>query len=121
MPELKLDVYEEAGLVVSDGVNPPMNLDQRRLFLWVKLGDEFAQRHAILDTGSPYTILSKQVWSVLHRRGSVRWVAHAPEISRRDKLPRAVVAGGSYPFRLGRIAVRVTHLTRVSDLFEGAI
>jgi hypothetical protein len=103
-------VFEEAGLVVSDGVNPPVNLNQLRLFLWVKLGDEYSHRQAVLDTGAPFTILPKQVWAILHRRGSITWVAHTPGTAPRGSLPIVVVGGSRYPFRLGRVAVQVTKL-----------
>lgn len=107
MPRLPLYVFEERGLVVADGVNPPVALGQLRIFLWVKLGSEVARRQAVLDTGAPFTFLPKQIWIPLHQQGSIGWVAHPPGVTPRDRLPVLRVGGGRYPFRLGRVDVRV--------------
>jgi hypothetical protein len=108
MPSVALDVFEEPGTVVSDGTNPPVTLGQLRVFVWVKLGAETAHRQAVVDTGAPFTILPKQVWSALDQRRAVEWVAHPPGIG--GRLPVIQIAGAPYDYRLGRVDVQVARL-----------
>jgi hypothetical protein len=84
-----------------------------RLRLWVRVGGEYAQRQAVLDTGAPLTIFSKQVWAPLHARGAIEWISPAPAAG--QPLSRTTVLHGTYPIRLGRIQVQPV------DLATGAL
>lgn len=88
-----------------------MYLPQHRLRIWVRLGRAYAARQAIVDTGAPACIFSKQVWDAFHARNDIVWVAHPPTDTDRTALPRVDVHGGNYPFRLGRIRLEPVNLT----------
>lgn len=108
MPRVALDVFEVGDTVISDGTLPPVPFGQLQIFVWVKLGGEYAARQAVLDTGAPCTVLSKHIWTELDRRNAVAWLAHPP--GRDAELPVLRIAGGRYGFRFGRIDIRVSSL-----------
>ncbi len=110
MPQIQLYPQDDGGPTLATASGTGIYLPLYRLRVWARLGGEFAQRQAILDTGAPLCILSKQVWAPLHDRGSIEWLCHPPGPDAGESLPRIAVLHGIYPFRLGRLPVQLVDL-----------
>lgn len=111
MPAVRLLPQDEGGLRLNDGRGGAVYLPAYRLRMWVTLGTDHAVRQAVVDTGAPAAVFPNYVWSGLARRGDIEWVAHPPDTSPRRDLPRVVILGGRYPFRLGRGLVTPVEIT----------
>lgn len=106
MPTIRLTPQDDGGVRLADGRGSEAYLPQYRIRAWVKLGTDHRIRQAVLDTGAPAALFSRVVWEPLAGQGEIEWVCHPPGTTARANLPRVVVHGGRYPFRLGRVIVR---------------
>lgn len=112
MPQtIRLYPQDDGGLMISGPSGKGIYLPQYRLRVWVKVGAEYTRRQAVLDTGSPTCIFSKQVWVPLHDRGEIEWLSHPPSADISFALlPRTTFLFGTYPFRLGRVLLQPVDL-----------
>lgn len=112
MPQtIRLYPQDDGGVTISDPSGKVIYVPQYRLRVWVKVGAEYTRRQAVLDTGSPTCILSKQVWAPLHDRGEIEWLCHPPSAAISfASLPRTTLLLGTYPFRLGRVFIQPVDL-----------
>jgi hypothetical protein len=106
MPQVRLLPQGDGGLRLNDGRAPEVYLPSYRLRMWVLLGTDPFPHQAVVDTGAPAAIFPYSVWSKLADRGDITWVRHPPGTTARRNLPRTILLGGSYPFRLGRVVVK---------------
>lgn len=110
MPAIRLYPQDDGGSTITGPPGAGEYLRQWRLRVWVRLGNEFQVRQAVLDTGAPACILSQQVWAPLHQRGQIEWVCNAPGLVAREQLPRLAVVRGRYPYRLGWLRLQPVDL-----------
>jgi len=76
----------------------------RRLLVKVRLGTRADTLDAVLDTGAPLSILSKDLWETCDQSGDISWVQYPPS----ESIPKGTsvsLMGGLYPYRLGLIEV----------------
>lgn len=106
MPTVPLYPQDEGGVTLPTS-GGPLYLPQRRLYVWARVGGEYAPRQAVLDTGAATCVFSRVVWDGFEKRREIEWVSHPPGGSDRSVLPRTTILKGTYPFRLGRVAVQV--------------
>jgi hypothetical protein len=107
MPAVPLDAVYEDGRTLPTADGGLIHLHQRRLLAWVTLGTDHVIHRAVVDTGAPTCIFRKETWKKLHGRGQIEWVCHPPGTAAVDALPRTTFLGGTYPFRLGRVSLRI--------------
>jgi hypothetical protein len=104
MPRIRLEFPSSKKLVLSDGVNPPLTLDQTRLEVRVQLPGSII-RTAIIDTGAPFTIMSKSLWSLSEILDQIEWLLFRPGEMSTLSLPDLRVGGKQYLYRVGCISL----------------
>ena len=76
----------------------------RRLIVSLWIGTRTRRLDAVLDTGAPLSILSKDIWESCERSSDFTWVQYPPP----EPIPKGIsvnLMGCVYPYRLGLIAV----------------
>ena len=109
MPRIRLYPQDDGGITIPNPPGAGLYFPEWRLRVWVRVGGQYMQRQAILDTGSTTCIFSSLVWRGFHDRKLIEWVAHPPGTAARD-LPRTTVLRGTYPFRLGSVSMQAVDL-----------
>lgn len=114
MPRVRLQVWDHGpGLHFTDPRHPRRQRAAPSLRLTARLllgpdpaGTRFDQRanvSAVIDTGSPFSVLQAGTWESYQRRGLLELLPLTPN------APGFTVAGSSVRFRLGRMWVGVLH------------
>jgi len=68
-------------------------------------------RQAIVDTGCPVCTLPKRVWNKFNDRGDISWLAAPPAtVSAAELTHTTVLLGGRYPYRVGRVRLRIVDM-----------
>jgi hypothetical protein len=91
--------------MLSDGVNPPLTLEQTRLEVRVQLPSSII-RTAIIDTGAPCSIMSKSLWSLSDVLDQIEWLLFRPGVATPLSLPDLRVGGKQYHYRVGCISLK---------------
>lgn len=115
MAGIHLIAQSDGEVVIPVPGGPPLTLPKRRIRAWVLLGNQVVLRQAIIDTGAPYCTLTRRVWADLDQRGQIDWVAFPPG-GPGASLPTMELLGGKHPFRIGRVAIRLTELAANSPI-----
>lgn len=106
--KLLIDFSETVVLIDGGGV---IRLPKRQIRAWAYFGSEPAIRQAVVDTGCPVCTLPKRVWEKLNDRGDITWLADPPAAVPATALTRTtILLGGRYPYRLGRVRLRIVDL-----------
>ena len=107
MPTVPLYPQDEGGVTIRVPGGVPVYLPQYRVYVWVRIGSEYAPRQAVLDTGAASCIFSQAVWEAFDDRNWIEWVSHPPGADPNEVLPKTTILSGTYPFRLGIVTVQV--------------
>jgi hypothetical protein len=106
--KLSIDYRETVVPAAGGGA---IRLPRRQIRAWAHFGTERVMRQAVVDTGCPICTLPKRIWEKLDRRGDVAWVADPPAtVSAGGITHTTALLGGRYPYRLGRIRLRIVDL-----------
>lgn len=105
MPRIRLEFTHLKKLMLSDGVHSPLTLEQTRLEMQILLPNSVI-RKAIIDTGAPYTLISKSIWSLPSVQAHIDWLLFRPEVVTPISLPDLRVAGKQYYYRIGNISLQ---------------
>jgi hypothetical protein len=118
VPAINLIAQNDGEVVIPVPGAPPLVLPKRRIRAWVRLGNEYAVRQAIVDTGAPYCTITKRVWAKLDSQQQIDWVAFPPGDAAAARLPTTELLGGKHPFRIGRVRIRLTELAPNSPIID---
>ncbi|HEV3385823.1 MAG TPA: hypothetical protein VG097_13485 [Gemmata sp.] len=105
MPTIRLDYSIHKKLILSDGVNRPLEIAKTRLQMRVLLANHPKPLNAIIDTGTPYSIVSKQLWDSPGIHDQIEWLLFPPGV-KTLALPTLTLGGKVYPYRLGRLRMQ---------------
>jgi hypothetical protein len=119
VPIVELVAQNDAEIEIAIPGASPLALPVRRLRAWVYLADEPFMRQAVIDTGAPYCIFTRRLWTDFHKRGQVDWVAHSPATTTLlTDLPKTYILNGEHRFRVGRIRIRLTETNPNSPVID---
>ncbi|MDY3556783.1 hypothetical protein R5W24_005956 [Gemmata sp. JC717] len=104
MPTVTISVEDVGGIGMPAG-GGTFYLPKRELRVWGYFGTELRMRRAVFDTGAPACVPPHRVWSRLALRGDITWISSGAT------GPFIRVFGGSYPFRLGRVRLKLIDLS----------
>jgi hypothetical protein len=118
VPAVNFSVQNDGEVVIPVSGGAPLVLTKRRIRTWVLVGNETMLRQAIVDTGAPYCMMTKRLWTELDRRGQINWMAFPPSTAPLASLPMTELLGGRHPFRVGRLRIRLTELAPNSPIID---
>jgi hypothetical protein len=110
MPHATLTVQDEGGITVPAQSGGSVYLAKRRVRAWVRVGNEYSVRPAIIDTGAPACILPSRIWTSPPVQSAITWVAGAPDVVPAENLPRIPLLAERHPFRIGRVRLELVDL-----------
>lgn len=105
MSKICLDFTHPKKLMLSDGLRPPLTLEQARLEIEVLLPNALTCT-AVIDTGAPCTIISKSIWSIPGVQTLIDWLLFRPGAATPLSLPDLRVAGRQFQYRVGNISLQ---------------
>jgi hypothetical protein len=109
VPHATLSINSDEIVIPTDG--GAVRLPLRQIRAWAYFGSEPMMRQAIVDTGCPACTLPKRIWERLDRQSDIAWIADPPATVPVGALTRTtVLLGGRYPYRLGRVRLRIVDL-----------
>lgn len=95
---------DDGGAELATAAGGTVYLPQYRLHAWVNFGTDPVMQWAVIDTGAPACTLPARLWQRLDARGDITWVTGSPaRFARSGRVATTTVAGGSFPYRLGRV------------------
>jgi hypothetical protein len=105
MPKIRLRFTLHKRLMLSDGVNPPVEIAKIRLEAGVRIAQFPMAQSAVIDTGAPLSLVSKQLWDLVGIRDHIEWILFPPGVQILS-LPTLTIGGRTYAYRLGRLIVQ---------------